>query len=203
MNPYEIIKQDIILGNLKPNTIFNEKEYALKLNTSRTPIREAILKLKEEGYINIIPRKGTLISSISYQDIKELYEYRILIEPNIYSLFKEEPSIEWINKWITHFSSSLDNTNLNLNADDDELFHVELASFTKNDYLINQEKLLLEKSLRIRLLSNIKSKKRYIEANNEHLQILEALKAKDYKKASQVSKKHLQNTLKGFAFLGE
>ena len=203
MSPYELIKQDIILGKLKPNTVFNENEYASKLNISRTPIREAVLKLSNEGYINIIPRKGTLISSISYQDIKELYEYRILIEPNIYSLFKQEPSIEWINKWINYFSSPLDNTNLNVNADDDELFHVELISFTNNEYLINQEKLLLEKSLRIRLLSNIKSKKRYIEANNEHLQILQALKAKDYKKASSLSKKHLQNTLKGFAFIGE
>ena len=203
MTPYDIIKKDIILGNLKPNTIFNEKEYADKLNTSRTPIREAVLKLASEGYINIIPRKGTLISSISYQDIKELYEYRLLIEPNIYSLYKQEPPIEWINKWKEHFSKDIDSSNLNLDADDDELFHVELASFTNNEYLINQEKLLLEKSLRIRLLSNIKSKKRYIEAKDEHLQILEALKNNDYKKASLVSKKHLQNTLKGFAFLGE
>ena len=202
MNPYETIKEEILLGKLKPGSLFNEKEYAERLGTSRTPIREAVLKLAGEGYINILPRKGTIISSISYSDILSLYEYRSILEPNLFCLFKEEPSQDWIDKWKTKFSKPHPEATLS-NEDEDMAFHVELASFTHNEYLVQQEKMVMEKCLRVRVLSNMHSKKRYEESLAEHISILEALEAKDYKAASTMLKKHLKNTLKGISFVGE
>lgn len=208
MTPYQNLKEDIILGKLQPGTIFNEKEYASKFNISRTPIREAVLKLAEEGYIQIIPRKGTLISSISFQDIKSIYEYRLILEPNIINLLKDKSiTDEFINYWINTFTLKKNDSNLNIknsiSEDEDKLFHLGLAEFTNNTYIINQVNQIMDKCLRIRILSNIESNNRYLESLDEHLNILYSLKNSDYKKAADFMKKHLKNTINGFSFLGE
>lgn len=200
MNVYQKLKEDIIKGKFKPGSVFNEKEYAIELNVSRTPVREAVLKLSNEGYINILPRKGTIISSISFDDIKAIYEYRMILEPNAILLLKDKKIDEnWIQGWIDKFLSCNDSENL---EDDDKRFHLELAKFTNNEYIYNQIDLIMDKCLRIRILSNIESNNRYQESLKEHIDILELLKQKEYLKASEMMKVHLKNTISGFSFIG-
>lgn len=205
MTPYQMIKEEIILGKLKPGSIFNEKEYAEKLSISRTPVREAVLKLSDEGYIHILPRKGTIISEISLKEIRSLYEYRLLIEPNIFGFIKKEIPSSWIDDWIDHFKNSLKNKNdcKNILEDDDKDFHVSLVSFTDNDYIIDEESEIMDKCLRIRILSNMENNERYVSAIMEHLQILDALKRKDMTMCSKLMKEHLIKTINGFSFIGE
>lgn len=206
MNPYDLIKEEIILGKLKPGSIFNEKEYAEKLSLSRTPIREAVLKLNDEGYIHIIPRKGTIIASLSLDEVISLYEYRMIIEPNIYSYIKQEVQSSWIDKWISYFIEKdkiKQNQKENILKDDDKDFHVELVSFTNNEILIQNEKKVMDKCLRARILSNIESDERFKSSLKEHIQILEALKKKDFEKCSSLSLQHLKNTIQGFTFIGK
>ncbi len=206
MKAYDELKKDIILGALKPGEVFNEKEYAAKMNVSRTPIREAILKLAEEGYIQILPRKGTLISTISLNDILAIYEFRLLLEPNILLLLKDKPVDEsWIDNQIILFEK-MENENPpiieEIENDHDKDFHLGLARFTKNTYIEKEMSDIMDRCLRIRTLSNRESRKRYEESLHEHLNILYALKEKDMNKASLMMKKHLKNTLSGFSFLG-
>lgn len=206
MNAYDELKKDIILGTLKPGEVFNEKEYAAKLNVSRTPIREAILKLAEEGYVQILPRKGTLISTISLNDILAIYEFRLLLEPNILLLLKDKTIDEsWIDDQISLFEEMKKETPPILETienDHDKDFHIGLARFTKNAYIEKEMSNIMDRCLRIRTLSSQESKKRYVESLDEHLKILSALKEKDVGKASMMMKKHLKNTLNGFSFLG-
>ena len=205
MTPYQMIKEEIILGKLKPGSIFNEKEYAEKLSISRTPVREAVLKLSDEGYIHILPRKGTIISEISLKEIRSLYEYRLLIEPNIFGFIKNEIPSSWIDDWIEHFKNRLENKNdcKNILEDDDKDFHVSLVSFTDNDYIIDEESKIMDKCLRIRILSNMENNERYVSAIMEHLQILDALKNNDMTMCSKLMKEHLIKTINGFSFIGE
>ena len=205
MTPYQMIKEEIILGKLKPGSIFNEKEYAEKLSISRTPVREAVLKLSDEGYIHILPRKGTIISEISLKEIRSLYEYRLLIEPNIFGFIKNEIPSSWIDDWIEYFKNRLENKNdcKNILEDDDKDFHVSLVSFTDNDYIIDEESKIMDKCLRIRILSNMENNERYVSAIMEHLQILDALKNNDMTMCSKLMKEHLIKTINGFSFIGE
>ncbi len=206
MTPYEQIKEDIILGKLKPGSVFNEKQYVEKLSTSRTPIREAVLKLADEGYIRILPRKGTIVTDISLKEIKSLYEYRMLIEPNIFGLYKHPIPNEWIDGWIEKFSEILNHPEYeskDISKDDDKDFHVGLVSFTNNDYIIMEEEKIMEKCLRIRILSNMESNERYLSSIQEHLEILWSLKEGNKDKCAELMKNHLSKTIHGFAFIGE
>lgn len=201
MDVYQKLKEDIIKGKYEPGSVFVEKDYANELNVSRTPVREAVLRLANEGYINIIPRKGTLISSISFEDIKSIYEYRMIIEPESIFLLKDKKiDAGWIDGWIDKFSS--ENEDNSLSEDDDKKFHVELARLTCNKYIYSQVDSIMDKCSRIRILSNFESNVRYKESLNEHIEILKYLKNKDVSKASEMMKVHLMNTIAGFSFIG-
>lgn len=204
MTPYQYIKEKIILGEFKPNSTIDEKELAKTLNTSRTPIREAILKLKEEGYITIFPRKGTLVSTISFEDIKNLYQYRMILDSGIASIASQMMKDEEIDSFINEIKTIISNKDINSSLsldDDDKKFHMAIANSTSNPYLINEEEKVMNQCLRIRFLSNKESKERYFSSLNEHIEILEAIKSRSKEEASNKMKEHLKNALKGYSFL--
>ncbi|MCJ7841326.1 GntR family transcriptional regulator [Lederbergia sp. NSJ-179] len=68
---YETIKKQIINGELEPETKISENEIATKLNVSRTPVREAFLKLAEEGLLGIYPQSGTFVAKIDLELVEE------------------------------------------------------------------------------------------------------------------------------------
>ena len=78
---YDWIKEGIESCRLKMGEQLPEMYLVKEIGVSRTPIREAMRVLEQEGYIKIISNKGAFVSKISVNDIKEIYEIRKLLEP--------------------------------------------------------------------------------------------------------------------------
>ena len=78
---YDWMKEEIESGRVKMGEQLPEMSLVKKIGVSRTPIREAMRVLEQEGYIKIISNKGAFVSEISIEDIKEIYEIRKLLEP--------------------------------------------------------------------------------------------------------------------------
>mgnify|MGYP000930992255 CR=1 FL=1 len=74
---YYSLRKNIITLNLKPGEPLNIKTISEKLNVSRTPVRDALIKLAKEGLVDVIPQKGTSVSKI---DLKRVEEERFLRE---------------------------------------------------------------------------------------------------------------------------
>lgn len=70
---YNYISDKINSGQLKANEKINEKEVMEALNISRTPVREALIQLAAEGFIDNVPRKGFLVKLIDEKKIREVY----------------------------------------------------------------------------------------------------------------------------------
>lgn len=68
---YELLKEQIISFEIEPATKISEKEISDKLDVSRTPVREAFLKLSEDGLLDIIPQSGTIVSKIDMNLVEE------------------------------------------------------------------------------------------------------------------------------------
>ena len=68
---YNVIRDAIITMALEPGTMLSEKETCAKLGISRTPMREAVLRLAQEGLVNVVPSGGTFISKISVRGVIE------------------------------------------------------------------------------------------------------------------------------------
>ena len=76
----ETIRDAILKGTLKPGERVSEPELAERFGISRTPIREAFRQLESEGYLEVIPRKGAVVASLSERDIEEFYAIKIILE---------------------------------------------------------------------------------------------------------------------------
>jgi DNA-binding GntR family transcriptional regulator len=77
---YDSLKADILGGDLAPGTPISEAERAEALGISRTPIREAMQQLAQEGLIEVFPKRGTFVSRLSARDVRESFELREAVE---------------------------------------------------------------------------------------------------------------------------
>ncbi len=78
---YTRLKEEILMGQLPSGTSLTEKDLAERLNISRTPIREALRRLQEDGLVEIKHGRGAWVRQVSFRDIVEVYEIRELVEP--------------------------------------------------------------------------------------------------------------------------
>ncbi len=77
---YERLRRRIIEGELRPGLPINEADFARELSVSKTPIREALRQLERDGLVENVPGRGSTISHIRPQDIREVLELREIIE---------------------------------------------------------------------------------------------------------------------------
>lgn len=76
----EALKRDLINGTLAPDTLIVEAQIGARFGVSKTPAREALLRLSEMGFVTVIPGKGYTVTKLSWQQIKDLFECRLLLE---------------------------------------------------------------------------------------------------------------------------
>jgi len=198
---YEKLKKMIIYGELLPQSKIDEGEIGKSLGVSRTPVREAITELSQEGWITIIPRSGIFVSSVSITEINEIYQARTAFEPVILELAYEnlnDDDLEEFKRYFTEYS------NKKLNREDEEKldaldndFHVYLVRKTKNSYLIKMMENIYEHNVRIRKLIPQPMSRRYA-AIREHIDIAQLLLDKQLNRAIIKLRKHAEKSRVGF-----
>ena len=77
---FQSLKTAIIQGRIKPGQILSENKIAEKLSVSRTPVRESIRILEKEGLVTYLPGRKTIVSIPTLEDIKEVYDIRLIFE---------------------------------------------------------------------------------------------------------------------------
>src|SRR5512133_2211345 len=77
---YEFLRGQILSGELPPQSRIREREVAAQLGISRTPVREALTRLKSEGLVDSSPRRGAVVCQIELDEIDEIYEIRAALE---------------------------------------------------------------------------------------------------------------------------
>lgn len=73
---FKKLKKQIILLEHKPGSVLREKELMKAFSVSRTPVREALMRLEVEGLVRIIPNVGTIVGDVSFQQLKDVFEIR-------------------------------------------------------------------------------------------------------------------------------
>jgi DNA-binding GntR family transcriptional regulator len=71
---YEYLRNELKAENLKPGMFVSMNQIMKNLNISRTPLRDALLQLQNEGFVTFLPQRGIRINELSLQDIEDLYE---------------------------------------------------------------------------------------------------------------------------------
>lgn len=191
---YQYIRQKIASCEYLPKQMLSESQLQQELNCSRTPIREAVGRLAQEGLLQVFPKRGIMVSSISVRDIYQIFEVRALVEP--YSLRNYHNNLSMAE--IEHFSKVFHSyegmgSELDFFALDDA-FHTMLLTSMENDYLIDLYERIRTQNTRLRILSGNGIEQRIRCTMEEHAQIADACLAQDWEKAAQVMEIHLDHS---------
>ena len=79
------LREEILSANWRPGDLLQESELAARYGVSKTPVREALRLLGDQGWIVTMPRKGYLVRPLRLHDIKEVFELRLLLEPGLFA----------------------------------------------------------------------------------------------------------------------
>ena len=77
---YDYLKEMILSGKLEPDVLYSETRLSAQIGISRTPMREALRCLSQDGYITVVPSKGFMLRSLTGQDMEESIQIRCAIE---------------------------------------------------------------------------------------------------------------------------
>ena len=194
---YDDLKEKIVFCELLPGTPISEDEIGKEYQVSRTPVREAILQLTRENYITIEARKSTKVSKISLQEMNEIIESRLLIEPYIIRTQNDLLGPEMIQK-LEEIMYKFDEISLDdekslrkfLNIDYE--FLSLLVGLSNNQLLINFCKDILQRSIRQWYLMYMRMEGRLSTAKNEHKEIIGLLAKGEFTNAARNLEQHIK-----------
>jgi len=193
---YEKIKNLLNTGELKAGDVTSVNELIEKLNMSRSPVRDAILRLNDEGIVQVIPRKGIFVSGVFSKDIKDLFQLRLAIE--LFAVDKiidyaHYDSLKELDEIIALQEESAKKGDNESFLSHDEYFHIKMVEILNNERMNK----IIQNSREQLALYGFKSLTFHanaIESVDEHKKILEAIKQKDRKTARYMLTKHLTRT---------
>ena len=190
------IKEQIITCAMPPGSSIQIDEIAEHLNISKTPVREALLELQYDNYVTIIPRKRTVVSKISLQDLKDIYDARSLVETHIISSLGDKEIQANLDTLLLLKEQWL---NLNIHGQSRETyisflqadlqFHQTIIQLYQNPHLIRFCQELIYKSQRFWYMALFNNKMDVVR--EEHLKILEHLIAGNSSAAAAACQKHI------------
>jgi DNA-binding GntR family transcriptional regulator len=187
----ERLRDQILINQLKPGERLIADDLALSFGVSRSMIREALLLLATEGFINIVPRKGTFVTQMSAKQANDLFEVRLLLEGQVASLAAERRTAENLRdlRETADFglAAALAGNVEQLPALNTR-FHNLLADTADNDYLTET---LSRLSNIIQWVYSRRIIERSTDSWKEHLRIVDAIERMDPAAAKSAAHEHI------------
>ena len=195
MQAYDSIKNGILNGELEPGQLYSETKLSAKIGISRTPMREALQCLSQDGYITIIPSKGFMIRQLNENDMKA-------IEGFCTTVIASQTDTKEGKELLRSLKMILDNMEEALNSDAledfiyyDHQFHLLIVNYLHNDEF-NQIFQRLLYLIHLTSQDALSTEGRIQGTVDEHLAYYNALKEGDGQKAYNIMIEHLMMPLK-------
>lgn len=172
-----------------------ELQLAAKLGVSRTPIREAIRMLEQEGLAVTIPRKGAEVAKMTEKDMEDVLQIREALDELAAKIACEQISEEQLEELVAtmhEFEESTKTDNVKKIAEADVKFHDIIYQSTGNPKLVNMVNNLREQMYRYRV-EYLKDENNYPTLMKEHKDIVEGLVRKNKTQVTETMHQHVKN----------
>ena len=196
---YLQLKLDIFEFRLLPGARFSENEIAVRARVSRTPVREALLRLQREGFVDVLAKSGWRVRELDFERFEHLYDARIVLELDAVRKLcmgemRGEPqeSLATLNKaWLVppkqRLADWIDVAQL------DEAFHATLVEAAGNPELARMHADVTERIRIVRRLDFTQTERiRY--TYEEHAAILRAILARNPQQATLLLRAHIEQS---------
>lgn len=196
---YHTIKKQIIDLHLRPGELILVQQLAKKLDISRTPVREALVRLKQEGLVQSAEGRKFKVAEFTLDTVMEIYEIRSALESlavaGVTSTIKPG-QIQKLSDILQTMKAALEKNDDDLFFDSDLYFHNYIIELYGNKTIEAMLKQLNDKLQRVRYLT------KYIDGRventiDEHTRILEHIRKKDAEAAKNAYKDHLNKVKTG------
>jgi GntR family transcriptional regulator, rspAB operon transcriptional repressor len=188
-NIYDAIRADILTCRLAPGEELREQELAAQFEVSRAPVRDALLRLQQDRLITVHPRQGYSVNQVSISDARNLFEFRMVMEPACCSLAAERASADLrtgLDKF-RHFEPESDFIVYN------RAFHAAVAHASCNVRMADAVCDLIDQAERlVRVsLANVKGRNP-AQLVAEHVELIDAIQSRDSRTAARLMRDHVQ-----------
>lgn len=190
---YKTIRGRIAFLEYQPGEALREGELVDEFGCSRTPIREAFIRLNDEGLVNIIPQSGTYVSEVNFKDLKENYKVRKYLIKLAGELAAENATSEEINRMENLLEEMKQQTDPEELIRMDIEFHRLVNEATHNSVLKNILDSLEIQAVRIWLFSGDRSF--LSQFVNDFSHFIDNIKKSDRQKCVQILEGHVQQTI--------
>jgi DNA-binding GntR family transcriptional regulator len=190
---YESLREEILKVQWAPGDIVAEPELAARYGVSKTPVREALRLLVQDGWVLVLPRKGYLIRPLGLEDVSEVFALRQMLEPQLAAEAARkspEPQLADLRDLVAeqrHATHELESALLAA-----RLFHLKIAELSGNGRAVRFLAGLLDEVRRLHYL--MPQLENHITSQAEvdaHDLIVEALSARDADGAAEHMHEHL------------
>ena len=190
---YEQVRRRILDNIWPPGHRALEQEVALALGMSRTPVREALMRLQNEGLIEVIPRHGLRVLPVSPTDMGEIYQILTALECMAAELLaRRQPSAQELAPLVAAtqaMDTALAADDLDAWAAADERFHAQLVDLAGNRQLQATVLNYWDRAHRARMFT-LRLRPKPVNSTQEHMQMVQRLQAGDSAGAAAVTRAH-------------
>ena len=185
---YERLREGIVAGELKLGEQVSEAQLAQRMGISKTPVREALVRLKMEGLVDIQPQRGTFVFKLTPEQVGQLCRYRAMIETAALREAATTQPAELIARLRAHLAEMQESEragDLQRLSRIDMNFHYEFLACCTNPYLRGAYELIRYQLIALRHRSPIEN------MLDSHQVLLDLLQAGDVEAAARELHKHV------------
>lgn len=190
---YGAIKHRITTCAYRPGEYLNEAEVSASLGIGRTPVHQALDRLRVEGLVEVMPRKGILVKPVSLDEVLHTIEVRVLNEVHGVRLAAERASTAEVDEMaaiLERAAAALPDRDTETLMGLDRDFHGAIARASRNEVLADLLGRLHDRSLRFWVIS-LNAPGHHAAVHEQHLAILDAVRARDPDRAAAAMRDHI------------
>jgi GntR family transcriptional regulator, rspAB operon transcriptional repressor len=193
---YERIRGEILSCALRPGAQLQERDLASRYEVSKSPIRDALLRLQEQNLIEVLPRKGYRVRPVSVADAREMYEMRSMLERSCVARMIESGADDAL-RGLDAFRLTPTETDLGAWIGYNRRFHLAIAEGSGNSRLARATREIIEQFDRLTYMSVTASEAGSLaDFVREHVEIVEAIQQRDKRQAGTLIKDHVESSRK-------
>lgn len=202
---YAFVKRQIVTGGYGGGTLISEGEVSAAVGVSRTPVREAFLRLEAEGLLRLYPKRGALVVPVSAEEIREVLDARLVIEEHAARTAIGVGRHHALAAELRAILGKQDDSGQRRDAagftEIDQQFHVTLARAAGNRLLAGFYATLRDRQLRMGTAALLRDPGRYDAILNEHAALADLIDNGDADAVARELARHLAATKAALAAL--
>ncbi len=197
---YEEVRRRVLALEMPPGSGIDENALVAEFEVSRTPVREALIRLSTDGLVSLLPNRGASVSPLDIEEIPELLESMELclrVTSRWAALRRTEEDLESMRDHQVHLQEASERDDYLAMSEANSNFHLAIARSARNRHMVRLYQSLLPQHhrLSLSLLSTAKLwvphyKRYFTDVYDEHQQLTDAIAASDSEAADEFAQAH-------------